>query len=107
MYYALLLWAPRLAGRHVRPDNDNTVTVATFSKLCAANWVMQQLVKAEAAVMFDYNIRGTARWIKSEDNILGDPLSRGDLAGFEQAMSTWKRPRDRCGQRGLLATRGC
>ena len=46
LFYALLTWAPRLAGRHIRPDNDNTVTVATFSKLSATNWVMQQLVQA-------------------------------------------------------------
>ena len=92
LYYSLLLWAPRLAGRHVRPDNDNTVTVGTFNKLSAINWPMQRLVQAEAEVMFDYNIRGQARWIESAANILADPLSRGDLEAFNQALATWQRP---------------
>ena len=92
LFYALLLWAPRLAGRQVSIDNDNTVTVGTLNKLYATNWVMQRLVQSEADLMFDYNMVVRARWIPSAANELADPLSRGDTAAFHSALTTWQRP---------------
>ena len=92
LFYALLLWADSFRGRHVCPYVDNTVAVATFNKLSATNWVMQRLVQAQASLMADFNIRGTAIWIESAENVLGDPLSRGDLPAFKEALKSWHPP---------------
>lgn len=92
LFYALLLWADSFRGRHVCPYVDNTVAVATFNKLSATNWVMQRLVQAQASLMADFNIRGTAIWIESAENVLGDPLSRGDWPAFQAALQTWRPP---------------
>ena len=92
LFYALLLWADTFTGRHVCPYNDNTVAVATFNKLSASNWVMQRLVQAQAGLMADFNFRGTAIWIKSEDNVLCDPLSRGDEPAYLEALKAWHPP---------------
>ena len=92
LFYSLLLWADSFRGRHVVPYVDNTVAVATFNKLSATNWVMQRLVQAQASLMADFNIRGTAIWIESAENVLGDPLSRGDLPAFREALQSWHPP---------------
>ena len=92
LFYAILLWADSFRGRHICPFVDNTVAVATFNKLSATNWVMQRLVQAQAGLMADFNIRGTAIWIESAENVLGDPLSRGDLPAFHKALESWHPP---------------
>ena len=92
LFYALLLWADSFRGRHICPYNDNTVTVATFNKLSATNWVMQRLIQAQANLMADFNIRGTAIWIESAANVLADPLSIGDEQAFQAALKVWHPP---------------
>jgi len=91
-FYAMLLWVEDLQGRHVAFQQDNQVAMTTLNSLCATNWQMQRLIQAMAAFMADHNMRAQSHWIPSKQNLLADPLSRGDMPTFWTKLSTWTEP---------------
>ena len=92
IFYAMLLWVDDLQGTHVAFQQDNQVATTTLNNLCASNWQMQRLIHAMAAFMADHNMRAQCYWIPSKQNLLADPLSRGDMPTFWEKLTTWVEP---------------
>ena len=73
---ATKLWAPQLKGKGIKISCDDMVSVNVLNSGKSGNPVLQDCMREIMyyAAMYDFKI--VARYIKSKNNIIPDPLSR-------------------------------
>ena len=79
---AVVTWAPRLSGHKVVFHIDNAAAGCIISKLYSPNQDLMELLRHWCLTVEAHSITTQVRYIATQDNVLADLLSRGDLDRF-------------------------
>ena len=92
IFYALLLWAPQFANKHVTLHCDNDAARQNVNKLRATRSPgMMALARRTARLLVAFNIRLRVVRIDTHANILADALSRGQMQLYSELLPDWQR----------------
>ena len=83
---ALATWGPSLRGSKVLFHIDNSTTCHVLNKLYSPVSELMELIRAWCILIERFSITVAVVYIPTDENVLADALSRGDLDGFFRSL---------------------